>query len=160
MNWKRLLFVIVLSTGFMVKAQVSEEISQVSELTEMVETEEEPVYRNVEFMARYRGGYEVLLKQVEAATKNCKKGKIKSKNKNAEIVAEVLVDKTGKAVEVHIIKADVDLCKKEIISSLKAAKQWIPARIGNRTVNSYLQIRINLQNSYRNDRKVARSMMQ
>src|SRR5690554_3875806 len=159
MNWKRLLFVIVLSTGFMVKAQVSEETSQVSELKEMVETEEEPVYRNVEFMARYRGGYEVLLKQVEAATKNCKKGKIKSKNKNAEIVAEVLVDKTGKVVDVQIIKADVHLCENEIISALKAAKQWIPARINNKPVNSYLQIRVNLQNSFRNDSKNAGNIM-
>lgn len=142
MNLKILLFIMVLTVGFSVNAQVSER--SVTNETVLIE---EPVYRTVEVMAKYRGGYKVLLKQVETATKNCKNGALKSKNKNAEVIAEVLVNRTGKVMDVQIIKADSELCKKEIISALKDAKQWIPARIGGKTVNSYIQIRINLQNT-------------
>src|SRR5690606_9861787 len=137
MNLKILLFIMVLTVGFSVNAQVSERT--VTNETVLIE---EPVYRTVEVMARYRGGYEVLLKQVETATKNCKKGALKSKNKNAEVIAEVLVDKTGKVMDVQIIKADSDLCRNDIINALKKSTQWIPARIGGKTVNSYIQIRI------------------
>ncbi|HLW63565.1 MAG TPA: hypothetical protein VKY33_09220 [Flavobacterium sp.] len=159
MKLKRLLFVIALSTGFMANAQVSEEASQQLKLEETTQ-ENEPVYRNVEVMARYRGGYEVLLKEIETATKNCKKGKLKKRVKRAEVVAEILVSKIGEVTEVYIIKAEADLCKSEIINALKNTKQWAPARISGRTVNSYLRIRINLENANRNNRKVARFTME
>jgi len=123
----------------------SETIQEVK--TEKLETNGEPIYREVEVMASYRRGYDVLLKNIEAATKNCKRGK--TKRKTGEVVAEVLVSKIGEALEAKIIKSDADFCDRDIVLTLKRSHQWIPARINNKPVNSYVQITINLQNSYR-----------
>lgn len=129
-------------------AQTSSETIQEVKIKKL-ETNGEPIYREVEVMASYRGGYDVLLKSIEAATKNCKKGKMKTKRKTGEVIAEVLVSKTGEVLEAKIIKSDADFCDRDIMLTLKRSHQWIPARINNKPVNSYVQITINLQNSYR-----------
>lgn len=136
----------------------SETIQEVK--TEKLETNGEPIYREVEVMASYRGGYDVLLKNIEAATKNCKKGKMKAKRKTRELVAEVLVSKTGEALEAKIIKAEVALCNNEIISALRKSTQWIPARINNKPVNSFVQIKVTLNNSFKSDKMTAGSTLQ
>lgn len=134
--------------GFGMQAQTDLQTT-VEVHSEITQTLEEPVYRDVDVLASYRGGYEVLLKRIETATKNCKSGKMKSKNKNAQVVAEVLISKTGEVSDAVIIKSEADFCDRDIVMSLKTSHQWVPARINNKPVNSYLQIRINLQNSYR-----------
>ena len=136
--------------GLMANAQ------QTSKKTTTIQ-KQEMVYRNVEVIASYRGGYDALLKKIETATKHCKSGKIR--NQKAEVVAEVLIDKTGKATDVQFIKADTDLCQNDIIKALKTANQWIPARINNKPVASYLQIRINLHNNMKDDRSTVRATM-
>lgn len=134
--------------GFGMQAQTDVQTT-IEANTEVTQALEEPVYREVDVLASYRGGYAALLKKVETATKNCKSGKQKSKNKNAQVVAEVLVSKKGEVLDVTIIKSEADFCDRDIVKSLKKSDQWIPARINNKPVNSYIQIKINLQNSYR-----------
>ena len=133
-------------------AQTSSETIQEVKI-EKLETNGEPIYREVEVMASYRGGYDVLLKNIEAATKNCKKGRYNKKN--PLVIAEVLIGKEGKVLDVKIVKAEVILCNNEIINALRKTTQWIPARINNKPVNSYIQIIINLNNYYKSDKMTA-----
>lgn len=128
--------------GLMANAQ------QTSKKTTTIQ-KQETVYRNVEVIASYRGGYDALLKKIETATKNCRRGKMKSKNTHAVVVAEVLVDARGMVADAQIIKEDVNFCNDEIIATIMKNQQWIPARIGNKPVSSYVQLTINLQNAYR-----------
>ena len=134
----------------------SETIQEVK--IEKLETNGEPIYREVEVMASYRGGYDVLLKSIEAATKNCKKGKINKKN--PLVISEILVDKEGKVLDVKIVKAEVVLCNNEIINALRRTTQWIPARINNKPVNSFVQIKVTLNNSFKSDKMTAGSTLQ
>lgn len=132
-------FVLFIGTAAVAQAPTSEKKVIMREL---------PVYRDVDVMASYRGGYEVVLKEVEKATKNCKRGSFKGKD--ATIVIDVLITDKGKVAKVDFVKADVDLCTNEIRSAVEKATQWIPARIDNKPVNSYLQLTINLNNHNQN----------
>lgn len=105
-----------------------------------------PVYRDVDVMASYKGGYEVVLKQIEAATKNCKRGSFKGKD--ATIVIDVLITDKGKVAKVEFVKAEVTLCNDDIQKTIEKTTQWTPARINNKPVNSYLQLTINLKNQH------------
>lgn len=104
-----------------------------------------PVYRDVDVMATYRGGYEVILKQINDATKNCKRGSFKGKD--STVIIDVLITDKGKVAKVEFVKADVDLCNNEIQKAIEKATQWIPGRIDNKPVNSYLQLTVNLTNN-------------
>ena len=70
-------------------------------------------------MASYRGGYEVILKQIENATKNCKRGSFRGEN--TTIVIDVLITDKGKVAKVDFVKADVTLCNDAIQSAIKEA---------------------------------------
>lgn len=105
-----------------------------------------PVYREVDVMASYRGGYEVLLKRIEAATKNCKTGSFKGKE--ATIVIDVLITDKGKVAKIEFVKSPTSLCNDAIKSTIENATQWIPGRIDNKPVNSYLQLTVNLSNAH------------
>lgn len=104
-----------------------------------------PVYRDVDVMATYRGGYTVILKQIEDATKNCKRGSFKGKD--STIIIDVLITDKGKVAKVEFVKADVTLCNDDIQKAIESGTQWVPARIGNKPVNSYLQLTVNLKNN-------------
>lgn len=104
-----------------------------------------PVYRDVDVMATYRGGYTVILKQIEKATKNCKRGSFKGKD--STIIIDVLITDKGKVAKVEFVKADVTLCNDDIQKAIESGTQWVPARIGNKPVNSYLQLTVNLKNN-------------
>lgn len=104
-----------------------------------------PVYRDVDVMATYRGGYTVILKQIEKATKNCKRGSFKGKD--STVVIDVLITDKGKVAKVEFVKADVTLCNDDIQKAIESGTQWVPARIGNKPVNSYLQLTVNLKNN-------------
>ena len=104
-----------------------------------------PVYRDVDVMATYRGGYEVVLKKIETATKNCKNGQIKTKD--ALLVVDVLVTDKGKVAQVDFVNSPVSLCNNDILSAIKSTTQWVPARINNKPVNSYVTLKINLFNT-------------
>ena len=104
-----------------------------------------PVYRDVDVMATYRGGYEVVLKKIETATKNCKNGQIKTKD--ALLVLDVLVTDKGKVAQVDFVNSPVSLCNNDILSAIKSTTQWVPARINNTPVNSYVTLKINLFNT-------------
>ncbi|WLD23046.1 hypothetical protein NU10_10030 [Flavobacterium dauae] len=104
-----------------------------------------PVYRDVDVMATYRGGYEVILKQIETATKNCRRGSFKGKD--AVIVIDVLITDKGKIAKIEFVKSPTDLCNDAIKSTIENATQWIPGRINNKPVNSYLQLTVNLKNT-------------
>lgn len=106
-----------------------------------------PVYRDVDVMATYRGGYEVVLKQIETATKNCKSGKIKGKD--AVLIVDVLVTDKGKVAQVDFVKSPVNLCNNDISNTIKNTTQWVPGRINNKPVNSYVTLKINLLNTSR-----------
>ena len=116
--------------------------AQEANTTEKVKIREIPVYRDVDVLASYRGGYEVVLNQIEKATKNCKRGMIKAKE--AIIVIDVLVTDKGKVAKVEVVKQTTDLCINDIIKTVEATTQWIPGRIDNKPVNSYIQLTVNL----------------
>lgn len=139
--------------GWNMNAQTSEEQPQKTKVVI------EDVYHEVDVLARYHGGYDVVMKKVEAATKNCKKRKLKGKRKNAVVVAELLINRKGEVVEVNIVKSEADFCDEAIIKALKETNHWIPALINNKPVNSYLQFTVNLQNSYRNEKMNASSAL-
>lgn len=109
-----------------------------------VTVREIPVYRDVDVMATYRGGYAVILKQIEDATKNCKRGSFKGKD--TAVIIDVLITDKGKVAKVEFVKADVTLCNDAIQNAIEKGNQWIPARIANKPVNSYLQLTVNLSN--------------
>ena len=104
-----------------------------------------PVYREVDVMATYRGGYEVVLKKIETATKNCKNGQIKAKD--ALLIVDVLVTDKGKVAKVDFVKTPESLCENDIINAVKSTNQWVPALIDNKPVNSYVTLKINLLNT-------------
>lgn len=139
MNKKILLLIGSLLLTFSVSAQ---EQAKESTKEKKVIVRELPVYRDVDVMATYRGGYDVLLKQIEKATKNCKRGKIKSAN--STIVMDVLVTDKGKVARIDFVKNETDLCVNEIRSVLEKATQWVPGKINNKPVNSFLQFTFNL----------------
>lgn len=104
------------------------------------------VYRDVDVLASYRGGYKALLEQIEGALKNCKMGKFKGKDANKSLVIDVLISDKGKVVKVDFVKAPVNLCKDEILSVVEASNQWIPGKINSRPVYSYVTLNVNLVN--------------
>ncbi len=110
-----------------------------------VTVREIPVYRDVDVMATYRGCYAVILKQIEDATKNCKRGSFKGKD--TTVIIDVLITDKGKVAKVEFVKADVTLCNDDIKNAIEKGNQWIPARIANKPVNSYLQLTVNLTNN-------------
>jgi len=130
--------------------------AQEANTTEKVKIREIPVYRDVDVLASYRGGYEVVLNQIEKATKNCKRGMIKAKE--AIIVIDVLVTDKGKVAKVEVVKQTTDLCINDIIKTVEATTQWIPGRIDNKPVNSYIQLTVNL-NGYADTRTNRTSQM-
>lgn len=138
MKLKIVYLAFVLFSGFNVVAQTSVKTAKII-------TKEIPVYRDVDVLASYRGGYEVLLKRIEEATKNCKKGKFKGKE--AAVVIDVLISDQGKVVKVDFINDTVSLCYNDIRSAIEKSDQWIPARIQNKPVNSYIQLTVNLKNN-------------
>lgn len=119
----------------------------------------EDVYREVDVLARYHGGYDVVLKQVAEATKRCKGRKLRKTKKSAVVVAELLINRKGEVKEVNIVRADADFCNDAIVNALKETKYWIPALIDKKPVNSYLELTINLQNSYSNEKINASSAL-
>lgn len=130
--------------------------AQEANTTQKVKIREIPVYRDVDVLASYRGGYEVVLNQIEKATKNCKRGMIKAKE--AIIVIDVLVTDKGKVAKVEVVKQTTDLCINDIIKTVEATTQWIPGRIDNKPVNSYIQLTVNL-NGYADTRTNRTSQM-
>jgi len=133
--------------------------AQTTEKQQKIRYVVEDVYRDVDVLARYHGGYEVVLKKVEEATKTCKKRKLKGKRKNAVVVVELLINRKGEVKEVNIVRADADFCNDAIVNALKETKHWIPALINNKPVNSYLELTINLRNSYSNEKINASSAL-
>lgn len=107
-----------------------------------VTVREIPVYRDVDVMATYRGGYAIILKQIEDATKNCKRGSFNGKD--TTVIIDVLITDKGKVAKVEFVKADVTLCNDHIQKAIEKATQWIPGKIDNKPVNSYLQLTVNL----------------
>lgn len=116
------------------------------------------VYRDVDVMASYYGGYQVVLKKIEEATKHCKKGSFNGKD--STIIIDVLITDKGKVAKVDFVKADVSLCNNEIRKAIETADQWKPARINNKPVNSYLQLTVNLKNDYNGNNKNAVNRLQ
>ena len=131
-----LLFVLLLSLTVNAQTAAPEKKITVREI---------PVYRDVDVMATYRGGYTVILKQIEDATKNCKRGSFKGKE--ATVIIDVLITDKGKVAKVEFVKADVILCNDAIQNAIEKGNQWIPARIANKPVNSYLKLTVNLTNN-------------
>lgn len=85
------------------------------------------VYRDVDVMAKYPGGYENLLKEIEHATKNCKNGSMKKKK--ATFVIDVLVSKTGNVTLVNFTESPTNLCKNDIKKAIENSKKWAPSKI-------------------------------
>jgi len=123
-----------------------------SSQAQVIQNEKEPTtknvvntYREVDVMASYPGGYEKLLKEIEASTKNCKKGMLK--RKNAILTIDILISKSGIVKQVEFPRADTKLCKEDIKNAILNSKQWTPAKIKNIPVNSYITLTVNLTNS-------------
>jgi len=131
---------------------VSSKAQAVSETTQAVKEEpkkivrEIDVYRDVDVLASYRGGYKVVLNQIEEALKNCKMGRFKGKDENKMVVIDVTISDKGKVVKVDFVKAPINLCKDEIRSAVEATNQWIPGKINNKPVYSYVTLNVNLVN--------------
>ncbi|KAA5538253.1 hypothetical protein [Paenimyroides baculatum] len=121
-----------------------------------VTVREIPVYRDVDVMATYRGGYAVILKQIEDATKNCKRGSFKGKD--TTVIIDILITDKGKVAKVEFVKAEVTLCNDDIQKAIEKATQWIPGRIDNKPVNSYLQLTVNLTRGNNSDNNVIRRL--
>lgn len=136
---KTKIFYVIFCTFFTLFAQAQQSIKKDTIFREI------PVYRDVDVMATYRGGYTVILKQIEKATKNCKRGSFKGKD--STVVIDVLITDKGKVAKVEFVKADVTLCNDDIQKAIESGTQWVPARIGNKPVNSYLQLTVNLKNN-------------
>lgn len=136
---KTKIFYVLFCTFFTLFAQAQQSIKKDTIFREI------PVYRDVDVMATYRGGYTVILKQIEDATKNCKRGSFKGKD--TTIIIDVLITDKGKVAKVEFVKADVTLCNDDIQKAIESGTQWVPARIGNKPVNSYLQLTVNLKNN-------------
>lgn len=130
--------------------------AQTSAPEKKVTVREIPVYRDVDVMATYRGGYAVILKQIEDATKNCKRGFFKGKD--TTIIIDVLITDKGKVAKVEFVKADVTLCNEAIENAIKNGNQWVPGRIDNKPVNSYLQLTVNLTKGNNGDNNVIRRL--
>lgn len=135
---KTKIFYVLFCTFFTLFAQAQQSIKKDTIFREI------PVYRDVDVMATYRGGYTVILKQIEDATKNCKRGSFKGKD--TTIIIDVLITDKGKVAKVEFVKADVTLCNEAIENAIKNGNQWVPGRIENKPVNSYLQLTVNLSN--------------
>lgn len=110
-------------------------------------TREIDVYRDVDVLASYRGGYAVVLNKIETATKNCKRGKFKGKD--AAVVLDILISDKGKVVKVDFVKSPTELCNDDIRKAVEASNQWIPAMVNNKPVYSYLTLTVNLVNGSR-----------
>lgn len=136
---KTKIFYVLFCTFFTLFAQAQQSIKKDTIFREI------PVYRDVDVMATYRGGYTVILKQIEDATKNCKRGSFKGKD--TTIIIDVLITDKGKVAKVEFVKADVTLCNEAIENAIKNGNQWVPGRIENKPVNSYLQLTVNLSNA-------------
>lgn len=134
---------------------VSSKAQAVSETTQAVKEEpkkivrEIDVYRDVDVLASYRGGYKVVLNQIEEALKNCKMGRFKGKDENKMVVIDVIISDKGKVVKVDFVKAPINLCKDEIRSAVEATNQWIPGKINNKPVYSYVTLTVNMINGNR-----------
>lgn len=135
---KTKIFYVLFCTFFTLFAQAQQSIKKDTIFREI------PVYRDVDVMATYRGGYTVILKQIEDATKNCKRGSFKGKD--STIIIDVLITDKGKVAKVEFVKADVTLCNDDIQKAIESGTQWVPGRIENKPVNSYLQLTVNLSN--------------
>lgn len=135
---KTKIFYVLFCTFFTLFAQAQQSIKKDTIFREI------PVYRDVDVMATYRGGYTVILKQIEDATKNCKRGSFKGKD--STIIIDVLITDKGKVAKVEFVKADVTMCNEAIENAIKNGNQWVPGRIENKPVNSYLQLTVNLSN--------------
>ena len=135
---KTKIFYVLFCTFFTLFAQAQQSIKKDTIFREI------PVYRDVDVMAKYRGGYQVLLKQIEEGTRKCKRGSMKGKD--TTLLIDVLVTDKGKVAKVEFVKADVTLCNEAIENAIKNGNQWVPGRIENKPVNSYLQLTVNLSN--------------
>ena len=136
---KTKIFYVLFCTFFTLFAQAQQSIKKDTIFREI------PVYRDVDVMATYRGGYTVILKQIEKATKNCKRGSFKGKD--STVVIDVLITDKGKVAKVEFVKADVTLCNDDIQKAIESGTQWVPARIGKKPVTWYLQLTVNLKNN-------------
>lgn len=114
-----------------------------------VVTRELPVYRDVDVLASYRGGYDVLVAQIKRATKHCRRGK--SKKIKSKIIVDILITDKGKVARVDFVVNETNLCVNEILATIEKSAQWIPGRIEDRPVNSFLQLTINLDDTYRSN---------
>lgn len=132
---------------------LSSKAQTVSETTQTVTEEpkknvrEIDVYRDVDVLASYRGGYKVVLNKIEGALKNCKKGKFKGKD--ATLVIDILISDKGKVVKVDFVKSPTELCKNDIKDAVEKSDQWIPAKVNNKPVYSYVTLTVNLKNENR-----------
>lgn len=123
--------------GFLtISAQAQTQNAEQTEFTETI------IYREVDVMAKYHGGYQVLLNKIDTATKNCKRGKFKGRK--ASVLIDVLITDEGKVGKVDFITEDVSLCKDVIRETIEKSNQWVPAIKNNKRVNSYIQFTINL----------------
>lgn len=149
---KTKLFYVLFCTFFTLFAHAQQSIKNDTVYREI------PVYRDVDVMAKYRGGYQVLLKQIEDGTRKCKRGSMKGKD--ATLLIDVLVTDKGKVAKVDFVKADVSICNDAIKQIVEQSNQWIPAKIGNKPVNSYLQLTINLNNGHDSSGKTVLQRLQ
>jgi len=120
--------------------------AQETEGNKKVTYREIPVYRDVDVMASYIGGYQSILKQIEIATKNCSKGKLRGKD--TTLIIDVLITDKGKVAKVDFVKAEVSLCNEDIRKTIENSNMWKPGLIDNKPVNSYLQLKVNLKNDF------------
>lgn len=121
--------------------------AQTEAKTPRVVTREIDVYRDVDVLASYRGGYDVILKKIESATKHCKRGKFKGKE--ATVIIDILISDKGKVVKVDFAKAGTDLCNDDIKKAIESSDQWVPGKIDGKPVYSYVTLTVNLINERR-----------
>jgi len=103
---------------------------------------EDPIFEEVEKVAYYRLGYEKFYELIEDHMV-CQREKIRAKK--GEILLRFVVEKNGTVSQPEILKSDRPNCDDSILAAVKNTKGWIPAKINNRPVRSYVTLPITLQ---------------
>lgn len=115
------------------------------------------IYKDVDVLASYRGGYEKVYEYVNQETKSCMRNV--SKRKIQKVIVDVLITDNGNVGDVLIVDESTPNCHDEIIKAIKNCKQWIPARVNNKPVNSYLRLIINSEFSKTHSNMISKNTL-
>ncbi len=109
-----------------------------TELAVLAEDEEEPIYDEVDVMAKFPGGDAACRKYLQKNLKYPQKAEMKGKE--GRVIVKFVVDKKGKITQVEAIRGENEALKKEAVRVVKKMPRWTPAQKDGKPVRSRLNL--------------------